>query len=107
MAENKQQSPQQEEPKRRFGITEISVSNATSVFLLTLMILIFGLGAYNTIPKEQFPEVSLPTIFINTPYPGNSAEEIENLVTRPIERCLLYTSPSPRDRTRSRMPSSA
>lgn len=88
MAENKQQLPQTEEPKRRFGITELSVSNGTSVFLLTLMIMIFGLGAYNTIPKEQFPEVSLPTIFINTAYPGNSAEEIENLVTRPIEREL-------------------
>ncbi|MFK8057313.1 MAG: efflux RND transporter permease subunit [Saprospiraceae bacterium] len=88
MAEINQQSNQPEEPKRRFGITEISVSNGTSVFLLTMMIMIFGLGAYNTIPKEQFPEVSLPTIFINTPYPGNSAEEIENLVTRPIEREL-------------------
>ncbi len=78
--------PDQE--KRSFGITELAVNNGTSVFLLTLMIFVFGLVAYQTIPKEQFPEISLPTVFINTPYPGNSAEDIENLVTRPIEREL-------------------
>ena len=77
-----------DEQKRTFGITELAVGNGTSVFLLTLMIFLFGLGAYSSIPKEQFPEVSLPTVFINTPYPGNSAEDIENLVTRPIEREL-------------------
>ena len=76
------------EERRTFGITELSVANSTSVFLLTLMILLFGLLAYQAIPKEQFPEVSLPTVFVNTPYPGNAAEDIENLVTRPIEREL-------------------
>ncbi len=81
-------APTRTEEQRHFGITEVSVSNSTSVFLITLMILIFGLLAYETIPKEQFPEVTLPTVFVNTPYPGNSAEEIENLVTRPIEREL-------------------
>ncbi len=74
--------------KRTFGITEVAVANATSVLLLTLMILLFGFAAYQSIPKEQFPEVSLPTVFINTPYPGNSAKDMENLVTRPIEREL-------------------
>lgn len=82
------QLPKAEDKKRTFGITEVSVSNGTSVFLITLMILIFGLGAYQSIPKEQFPEITLPTIYINTPYPGNSAEDIENLVTRPIEKEL-------------------
>ena len=80
------QHPNQE--KRSFGITELAVDNSTSVFLLTIMIFVFGLLAYQTIPKEQFPEISLPTVYINTPYPGNSAEDIENLVTRPIEREL-------------------
>jgi multidrug efflux pump len=43
-------------------------------------------------PKEQFPEVDFPTIYINTPYFGNSAEDIENLVTRPIEKELQSIS---------------
>ena len=39
-------------------------------------------------PKEQMPEVSFPEIFINTPYFGNSAADIEALITRPIEKEL-------------------
>ena len=74
--------------KRNFWLTDLAVGNGTSVFLITLMIFIFGLVAYQVIPKEQFPEITLPTVFINTPYPGNAAEDIENLVTRPIEREL-------------------
>lgn len=81
--ENKQ--PQQ---NRTFGLTNISVDNGTSVFLLTIMILIFGLYAYDQVPKEQYPEVELPQVYINTPYFGNSAQDIENLVTRPLEKEL-------------------
>lgn len=73
------------EKLREFGITSVAVDNATSVFILTFMILLFGIRAYNDMPKEQFPEASLPTVYINTPYFGNSAEEIESFVSRPIE----------------------
>ncbi|THH39899.1 efflux RND transporter permease subunit [Neolewinella litorea] len=74
--------------KRTFGLTNLSVDNGTSVFLLAIMILIFGLYAYEQVPKEQFPEVELPQVYINTPYFGNSAADIESLVTRPIEKEL-------------------
>ncbi|MEM9527072.1 MAG: efflux RND transporter permease subunit, partial [Bacteroidota bacterium] len=77
-----------EQKKRTFGITNLSVDNATSVFLLAIMILIFGLYAYDQVPKEQFPEVEFPQVYINTPYFGNSAADIESLVTRPIEKEL-------------------
>ena len=52
------------------------------------MIFGFGLFAYQAVPKEQYPEVEFPTEYVNTPYFGNSAPDIENLVTRPIEREL-------------------
>ncbi len=73
---------------REFPLTTLAVDNATSVFLLAFMILYFGYNSYNDMPKEQFPEINIPTIFVNTPYPGNSAVDIENLVTRPIEKEL-------------------
>ncbi len=76
------------EKLKEFGISSFAVDNATSIFLLTAMIFLFGIQAYINIPKEQFPEVSFPTVFINTPYFGNSAENIESLVTRPIEKEL-------------------
>lgn len=71
---------------REFGLTSFSVDNATTIFLLTIMIFLFGLQSYNSMPKEQFPEVSFPTVFVNTPYFGNSAADIENLITRPLEK---------------------
>ena len=72
--------------KRQFTLTSLAVDNATSIFLLVVMILIFGLKAYQDMPKEQYPEASMTQIFINTPYFGNSAEEIENLIARPLEK---------------------
>jgi multidrug efflux pump subunit AcrB len=77
-----------EQKKRTFSLTNLAVDNSTSVFLLTIMIFIFGLYAYDQVPKEQFPEVKFPQVFVNTPYFGNSAADIESLITRPLEKEL-------------------
>ncbi|BDS14798.1 efflux RND transporter permease subunit [Aureispira anguillae] len=73
---------------RNFRATSFAVDNATSIFLLTVMILLFGVQSYNTMPKEQFPEIVIPTIYVATTYAGNSAEDMETLVTIPIEKEL-------------------
>lgn len=73
---------------REFGLSSFAIDNATSIFLIAFMILVFGIWSYRQMPKEQFPEVDWPTVYINTPYFGNSAADIENLVTRPIEKEL-------------------
>ncbi|MEL6658549.1 MAG: efflux RND transporter permease subunit [Bacteroidota bacterium] len=77
-----------EKDYRSFGLTELAVDNATSIFILAFMILLFGLRAYDSVPKEQFPEVQFPQVYVNTPYFGNSAEDIESLVTRELEKEL-------------------
>ncbi|MCB0705437.1 MAG: efflux RND transporter permease subunit [Saprospiraceae bacterium] len=77
---------------REFGLTTLAVDNSTSVFLLTFMLFLFGLQSYNTMPKESFPEIPWPKIYVNTVYFGNSAADIENLVTRPIEKELAGIS---------------
>ena len=71
---------------REFKLSSLAIDNATSVFLLTIMILLFGIFSYQEMPKEQFPDASLPTVTITTPHFGNSAEEIESLISRPIEK---------------------
>lgn len=71
---------------REFKLSSISVNNRTSVYVLTVLIFIIGLMAYNSMPKESFPEIKQPTIYVNTIYPGNSPIDMENLVTRPIEK---------------------
>ncbi|MBX2841395.1 MAG: efflux RND transporter permease subunit [Flammeovirgaceae bacterium] len=77
---------------REFGISSFSLNNSTSVFILTLIIVLFGFISFYSMPKELFPEVAFPTVYINTPYPGNSPVDIENLITRQIEKQLKSIS---------------
>uniref|UniRef100_UPI0040471319 efflux RND transporter permease subunit n=1 Tax=Algoriphagus sp. TaxID=1872435 RepID=UPI0040471319 len=81
-------SSQKSKITREFGISSFSVANSTSIVILTLIISVLGLGAYRTMPKESFPEIVIPTVYVGTPYPGNSPVDMENLITRPIEKEL-------------------
>jgi multidrug efflux pump subunit AcrB len=51
-----------------------------------MMVTGFGMYIFLTLPKEQFPDIVVPTISVTTVYVGNSPSDIENLVTRPIEK---------------------
>ena len=71
---------------KTFGLSNVSLNNKTSVFVLTFIILLAGLGSYISMPRESFPEVVIPQIYVGTPYPGNSPLDIEKLITRPLEK---------------------
>lgn len=73
---------------KEFFATSWAIDNKTSIYVLTAFITLLGLYSYRTMPKEQFPDIVIPTILVNTIYPGTSPEDIENLVTRPIEKQL-------------------
>ena len=73
---------------KEFLPTSWAIDNKTSIYVLAFLISVLGLMNYVLIPKEQFPQVIIPYIVVNTPYPGTSPEDIENLVTRPIEKQL-------------------
>lgn len=75
-----------DERSRSFGLTNLSLKNKTSVFILTLLLTLFGLLSYKNMPKSLFPDIVMPTIMIQTIYPGNSPADIENMITRPIEK---------------------
>lgn len=65
-----------------------AIDNKTSVYVITVIITLAGLLAYNSIPKEQFPEVVFPQFFIVTINDGTSPKDMENLVTKHIEKEL-------------------
>lgn len=73
---------------KEFPISSWAIDNRITVYLLTLVIAVAGMVAFNTLPKENFPEVQWPVIYVSTPYPGTSASDIENLVSRKIEKEL-------------------
>ncbi len=79
--------PQPEaQEKRTFGLTTWSIENRVTVFVLIGIISIAGLYCYLTVPKESFPEVVIPQVYIGTAYPGNSPTNMEKLITRPLEK---------------------
>lgn len=77
---------------KEFFATSWAIDNRTSVYVLAALISILGIMNYYFIPKEQFPQVVIPYIVVSTPYPGTSPEDMENLVTRPIEKQLKSIS---------------
>ncbi|MDM8160320.1 efflux RND transporter permease subunit [Labilibaculum sp. K2S] len=77
-----------EENQRQFKPTFGALKNKNSIFILTAILCMFGWFSYQSMPREYFPEVVIPNILISTPYPGNSPVDIENLITRPIEKEL-------------------
>ncbi len=72
--------------QKEFGLSSLSVNNKTTVFVIIFMITLMGLSSYLSMPIESFPEVKLPTIYVGTAHPGNSPLDMENLITRPIEK---------------------
>ena len=73
---------------KEFKPTSWAIDNRTSVYIIAIIITCFGFYKFNTLPKEQFPDIVVPTISVTTVYVGNSPKDIENLVTRPIEKQL-------------------
>ena len=69
-----------------FFLSNIALRNRISVYLLLILIAFGGLGVYITLPKELFPEVSFPQVYVSTVYPGNSPKEMESLIARPLEK---------------------
>ncbi len=71
---------------KEFKPSTWAINNRTAVYILTVIITLAGLMTYMNLPKESFPEIQIPQIIVQTFYPGTSPENMENLVTKPIEK---------------------
>ncbi|ALJ05294.1 copper transporter [Pseudalgibacter alginicilyticus] len=77
---------------KEFGLSSWAINNKTTMYVLIVLILFLGTGAYFSMPRESFPEVKETKIYISSVYPGNTAEDIEKLITDPIEDKLKTVS---------------
>ena len=71
---------------KEFKLSSWAIKNKMTVFVLLVMIFLAGIFSYQSMPREAFPEIVIPQIFVSTVYPGNSAIDIEKLITRPLEK---------------------
>ena len=66
-------------------LTDYSINHRLTVYVLIGLILVAGGTTYVSLPRESFPEVKISLIVVSTVYPGVAPEDMETLVTRPIE----------------------
>ena len=70
---------------KQFKPTSWAVDNRTAIYIITILISVYGLTKFNTLPREQFPDIVVPTISVNTVYFGTSPKDMENLVQGPLK----------------------
>ena len=71
---------------KQFAITSWAVKNRTTVIVITALIFVYGIYSYIAMPKESFPEVVTPEIYVGVPYNSSSVVDIEKLITKPLEK---------------------
>src|SRR5687768_2211979 len=77
---------------KEFGPTSWAVDHPTMVMVVLAIVMIMGLYSYFTTPQESFPEIEIPSVAVNTMYPGVAPADIESLITRPLEEDLSTIS---------------
>ncbi|MFN4026278.1 MULTISPECIES: efflux RND transporter permease subunit [Flavobacterium] len=71
---------------KEFGISSWAIDNRVTVYIFTLLIVVTGLIAYVTMPREDFPEIIENKVYVSSVFPGNSAEDVEKLIIKPLEK---------------------
>ncbi len=77
---------------KEFKLSAWAIHNKTTIYMMMAMIFFLGTTAYFNMPRESFPEIKETKIYISTPFFGNTAEDIEKLITDPIEDKLKTVS---------------
>lgn len=70
---------------KEFKLSSWAIANSTTMYVAIFLILALGISAYFNMPREDFPEIKETKIYVSTLYPGNTAEDIEKLITDPLE----------------------
>ncbi len=73
---------------KQFKPSSWAIDNKTAVYIGVIIITLMGISSYNNLPKESFPDIVVPKFFISTVYAGNSPTNIENTITKPLEKKL-------------------
>ena len=73
---------------KEFALSTIAVNNRKTVYLVLAILLIGGISSYQNMSREAFPEIQIPEIYVNVPYPGNSPEIVRDKIIKPLEKEL-------------------
>ncbi len=85
-------SKQKKNANKEFRISSWAIDNPSVIFVMIAILLWVGFQAYQSMPREDYPEIVETKVYVSTPYPGNTAEDIERLITDPLEDRLKNVS---------------
>ena len=85
-------SRQKKNANKEFKIASWAIDNPSVIFVMIAILLWVGFSAYQSMPREDYPEIVETKVYVSTPYPGNTAEDIERLITDPLEDRLKNVS---------------
>jgi multidrug efflux pump subunit AcrB len=85
-------SAKKKKVNKEFRLSSWAIDNPTIIYVMVGLFLLLGLSAYQSMPRESFPEVNETKIYISIPYPGNTSEDIERLIVDPLEEKLRNVS---------------
>lgn len=77
---------------KEFRLSSWAIDNPSVIYVMIGLFFIIGLSSYFSMPREDFPEVEETKIYVSTIYPGNTAEDMERLITDPLEDVLKNIS---------------
>ena len=72
--------------------TEIALHRPVTTVVVFVALAMIGLIASRLLPLAKFPDIEFPGIFVQIPYAGSTPEEVERLITRPVEEALATLS---------------
>ncbi|AQS94772.1 copper transporter [Polaribacter sp. BM10] len=78
-------SKEKKKVDKEFKLSSWAINNKTTIYVIMGVLFFYGITAYFSMARENFPEVKETKIYISTVYPGNTAEDIEKLITDPLE----------------------
>ena len=73
---------------KEFSLSSWAIDHSTVIYVIIGLFFILGISSYLTLPRENYPEINTNEIFVSSLYPGNTAEDIERLITDPLEEEL-------------------
>ena len=77
---------------KEFIFSSWAIEHRTVIYVIMAIFFILGISSYFSMPREAFPEINDTKVFVSTIYPGNTAEDIERIVTDPLEEALKGVS---------------
>src|SRR5512138_1250000 len=69
-------------------LSDLSIKRPVFITMVVLIISVVGALFYSEIPVDLFPDISIPVVAVTTVYPGATPQEVETLLTKPIEEAV-------------------